>query len=242
MTASPQAEQPAKASETIANELREKMLSGQFAEGTSLPPERELVARHGVSRTTVREALRVLEAQGFIRIKTGRAGGAFVRKPGEESVENSVTLLIRGSHIRLIDLLETREAVEPQCARLAARYCTPEDLATIESADEAMSDATTLDAYLNANINWHVGVARATHNQLLIGFMVAISRAILAATANEGFVNQEVRRDTNEAHRSVTQAIRNGDGDAAERRMYGHVHTYKQLVLEVEERTAIRVD
>jgi len=91
-----------KASDVLANELRERILSGEYVEGTPLPPERELVVQTGMSRTTVREALRILEVQGLIRIKAGRAGGAFVRRPGEESVASSLELLIRGRQIRLI--------------------------------------------------------------------------------------------------------------------------------------------
>ena len=71
-----------KASDVLANELRERILSGEFPEGTSLPPERDMVVQTQMSRTTVREALRILEVQGLIRIRTGRSGGAFVQRPG----------------------------------------------------------------------------------------------------------------------------------------------------------------
>src|SRR5205807_9560367 len=64
----------------------ERILRGDFPEGTALPPERELVSQTRMSRTTVREALRILEVQGLVRIKTGRAGGAYVYRPGEESM------------------------------------------------------------------------------------------------------------------------------------------------------------
>src|ERR1700759_1938019 len=90
-----------KASDVLAHELRERILSGEFAEGTGLPPERDLVVQTRMSRTTVREALRILEVQGLIRIKAGRAGGAFVQHPGEDSVADSLELLIRGRQIRL---------------------------------------------------------------------------------------------------------------------------------------------
>src|SRR3954469_21217021 len=99
-----------KASDVLANKLRERILSGEYPEGTPLPPERELVVQTRMSRTTVREALRILEVQGLIRIKAGRAGGAFVQHPGEESVADSLDLLIRGRRIRLASVHETREA------------------------------------------------------------------------------------------------------------------------------------
>ena len=232
-----------KASDVLANDLRERILTGEFPEGTALPPERELVIQTAMSRTTVREALRILEVQSLVRIKTGRAGGAFVQRPGKDSVASSVSLLIRGQQIRLADLLETREAIEPFCARLAARNRTDGDLARLDAANKAISASDgTLAQFLQANVDWHVGVATASHNELLTGMMTALSRAIYTATENEEFVDAEVRRTTVRAHRSITDAIRAQDPDAAVRRMSRHVHAYAEAVLQVDERTDILVE
>src|ERR1700733_12505307 len=104
-----------KAPEVLANELGESILSGRFPAGTMLPTERDMVTQTGMSRTTVREALRILEVQGLVRVKAGRAGGAFVRQPDEDAVADSVSLLIRGRRIRITALLEAREGIEPAC-------------------------------------------------------------------------------------------------------------------------------
>lgn len=231
-----------KASDVLADELRERILRGDFAEGMALPPEREFVTQTRMSRTTVREALRILEVQGLVRIKTGRSGGAFVQRPDGESVASSVNLLIRGRQVRITALLETREAIEPACAQLAAKYRTDEDLDRLERANDAISAATdSLAAFLQANVDWHVAVAIASHNELLTGFMMALSRAIYASTDNQGFVDAKVRQITVKAHRTITQAIRAQDPDAASRRMKRHVHAYAEAVAEVEERTAVEV-
>ncbi|WP_368680238.1 FCD domain-containing protein (plasmid) [Rhodococcus opacus] len=229
-----------KASDVLANELRERILSGEYIEDTPLPPERELVVQTQMSRTTVREALRILEVQGLVRIKAGRAGGAFVQRPGEESMASTVALLIRGRQIRLAALLETREAIEPFCAQLAATHRTDRDLAALNAANDAIVEAEDdLAAFLQANVDWHVAVATASHNELLTGLMMALSRAIYAGTENEGFVDEVVRTTTLKAHRSVTRAIRERDPDAAVRRMTRHVHSYAKSVLAVDERTDI---
>lgn len=230
-----------KASDVLANELRERILSGEYPEGTPLPPERELVVQTRMSRTTVREALRILEVQGLIRIKAGRAGGAFVQRPGEEYVASSLELLIRGRQIRLTSVHETREAVEPMCARLAAQHRTAGDLRRIDAANEAIAASDGLDDFLRANVDWHVAVATASHNEILTGIMMALSRAIYTVTNNEGFINDEVRDITVRAHRSVTRAIKERDADAAVRRMSRHVHAYAAAALEVDDRTAITV-
>ncbi|RZT86717.1 DNA-binding FadR family transcriptional regulator [Pseudonocardia sediminis] len=228
-----------KASDVLANELRERILSGEYAEGTPLPPERELVVQTRMGRTTVREALRILEVQGLVRIRAGRNGGAFVQHPGEESVASTVELLIRGRQMRLASIHETREAIEPFCARLAALHRTDADLAVLDAANDAIVAADGLEEFLQANVDWHVGVAAAGHNEILTGMMTALSRAIFAATATKGFVDDEVRGITVRAHRSITRAVRDRDPDAAVRRMGRHVHAYAEAVLAVEDRTAI---
>jgi GntR family transcriptional regulator, transcriptional repressor for pyruvate dehydrogenase complex len=238
-----QAPRGPKASGALAEALRERILSGEFPVGTPLPPERELVSQTQNSRTTVREALRVLEAQGMVRIKTGRSGGAFVQALGEESVASSAELLIRGRQIRMTTLLETRESLEPQCARLAAKYRTEDDLERLEAANHAIGQQTnTLADFLQANLDWHLAVAAASHNELLTGFMLALSRAIYAGTDNSGFVDDEVRATTVKAHRAITAAIRDQDPDAAVRRMGRHVHSFAEALLEVDERTEIEID
>ena len=230
-----------KASDVLANELRERILSGEYPEGTPLPPERELVVQTRMSRTTVREALRILEVQGLIRIKAGRAGGAFVQQPGEENVASSLDLLIRGRRLRLASVHETREAIEPSCARLAALHRSAGDVKRLETTNELIEASGDLDAFLKANVDWHIAVATAGHNEILTGIMMALSRAIYTATNNEGFVNDEVRAITVRAHRSVTRAIRERDPEAAARRMTRHVHSYAAAALEVDDRTTVAV-
>src|SRR6266576_2668058 len=206
-----------KASDVLADDLRERILRGDFPEGTALPTERGLVNQTRMSRATIREALRILEVQGLVRIKTGRAGGAYVSRPGQDSMADSVDLLIRARRIRIPALLETR------------------------AANEAMAAAGTLAEFLQANVDWHVAVAVAGHNELLTGFMRALSRSIYASTDNQGFVDDDVRLTTLRAHRAVTKAIQAEDPDAARRRMSRHVHSYAEAVMEVEDRISVEV-
>ena len=229
-----------KASDVLAHQLRERILTGELPEGTALPAERELVKQTRMSRATVREALRILEVQNLVRVRAGRAGGAFVQRPTTQSMANSVTMLIRGQKIRLADLMETREALEPFCAELAARKRTDDDLAVLDRANEALANPDAyLPAFLQANLDWHGGVARAGHNELLIGFMTALSGGIYAGTENAAFVDDTVRAETQRSHRSITNAIRSRDADAAGRRMQRHVHAYAKAALAMDEREVI---
>src|SRR5690606_36222525 len=123
-------------------------------------------------------ALRILEVQGLVTIRTGRSGGAFVRRPDSDSVASSVDLLIRGRQIRLDDLLETREAIEPQCAGLAALYRDKDDLERLDDLNNQIEQAegASLAEFLQINVDWHMAVAEASHNELLSGMMRALSR------------------------------------------------------------------
>jgi DNA-binding FadR family transcriptional regulator len=156
-----------KASDVLAREIRERILSGELVEGTALPAERELVKQTQMSRATVREALRILEVQNLVRVRAGRAGGAFVQRPTTNGMAGSVSMLIRGQRIKLADLMETREALEPFCAESAARKRTDDDLELLDRANEDIADPDAdLSTFLQANLDWHVGVAMASHNEL----------------------------------------------------------------------------
>jgi DNA-binding FadR family transcriptional regulator len=155
----------------------------------------------------------------------------------------SVSMLIRGRRIKLVDLMETREALEPFCAELAARNRTDEDLAKLDGANAAITDPDAdLEQFLQANLDWHVGVAMASHNELLIGFMIALSQAIYVGTEDAAFVDAEVRAVTANAHRAITIAIRDRDTAAAGRRMRKHVHGYADALAQSDERDEIVVE
>src|SRR3979409_152663 len=131
-----------KASDVLAAKLREMILSNGLAEGTPLPTERELVAQSGLSRTSVREAFRVLETEGLVLTRAGRNGGSQVRRPGRESISRSFELFVRSHGVRFEALLEAREAIEPSAARLAAVHRTDEDLAEMTRIHGALEQGS----------------------------------------------------------------------------------------------------
>ena len=231
-----------KASDVLATEVRERIFSGELAEGTALPPERQLVEQTGLSRATVREALRILEVENLVQIKPGRGGGAFVHRPDRDALANTVQLVIRGQQIRLESLHQTREAIEPTCAALAARHRTDADLADLDAAHADLVGAgSDIPRFLRANIRWHNAVARAGDNELLIGFMSALSQSIYAATHLEQLMDAQTRELTARAHARITEAIRDGDDAAAMRRMTRHVCGFAQAAAQVDERGRVEL-
>ena len=218
-----------KAADVLANILRERILDGELSEGVDLPNERDLGIQSGLSRASVREALRILEGEGLIATRLGRNGGSAVARPSGATIERSVGIFIRGQRIRFEAVLETRAAIEPPSARFAALHRTDADMDEIQKSHvrlEQASAAGDVPAYVRANLDWHVQVVRASHNELLIAFISAVSQSVYLATDLEGFNSVTVRNAVIRAHRRVMDAIEARDGDAAERRMGRHVAAY----------------
>ncbi|WP_448388383.1 FadR/GntR family transcriptional regulator [Microbacterium aurum] len=214
-----------RASDVLASTLRDQILSGQYAVGDSLPTERELIAYTQVSRTTVREALRILESQGFVEMRTGRLGGPIARRPGSEAVEQSVRFAIQGDQTAEFDIVETRAALEPACAALAAKYRTEEDLERMDIASAAIENAAqrgSAEDFVLGKFQWHLAVAIASHNSLLIGLMTALGSAIHEST-DAGVLTEGMLAETGSHHTLIADAIRARDGAGAERFMRDHV-------------------
>jgi GntR family transcriptional repressor for pyruvate dehydrogenase complex len=213
-----------KTSDVLAHELRKQILGGGLAPGAALPAERDLVTQTGLSRGSVREALRILEAEGLVSTRPGRLGGSIARQPGDESLAKYINLFVHGRGITLTSLLQTREAVEPSLAALAAQNRTEEELAELIAVTERVERAyADTPLYLRENVNWHCAIAAASHNELLRAFMVAISSMVYKASAIENFANEDVRNVVMKAHRRILDAIVAQDADAARRRMARHL-------------------
>lgn len=223
-----------KASDVLADELRQQILRGDLPPGSALPVERELAASARLSRTAVREALRILEIEGLVQTKPGRSGGSFVRRPSVQAMERTVIAFVAGRNVKFRALLEVREAIEPAAAELAAGHRIDQDLDEIGRASERLEAAIDdVPRFLEANLDWHVAVVQASHNDLMYAFMRSLSPAILEGTNIDNFNSDETRDLTVRAHRKVVAAILRQDGPAARRAMGRHVHAYR---VEVERR------
>lgn len=223
-----------KSCDVLADRLRLQIFSGAFAPGDPLPPERDLVTETGLSRGSVREALRILEAQGLVRTRPGRHGGSFVCQPSEHLLTQQVDSFARGRGVSTQTLIEAREALEPTLAQLAALNRDNDDLAALEAITVRMEALVNdIPGFIAENVQWHWALAVASHNELLRAFMASIAGLIHEASRSEHVAAAEVRRLVLKAHRSILRAIRLRDGDAARRRMERHVKAYSNRIHEV---------
>ena len=223
-----------KSCNVLADRLRLQIFSGGFAAGEPLPPERDLVTETGLSRGSVREALRILEAQGLVRTRPGRHGGSFVCQPSENLLVQQVGSFARGRGVPMHTLIETREALEPMLAQLAAANRDDDDLTVLDTIAARMEAAADdIPAFIAENVQWHWALAVASHNELLRAFMASIAGLIHESSRSEHVATSEVRRLVLRAHRSILQAIRQRDGEAARRRMERHVKAYSIQIQQV---------
>lgn len=220
-----------KASDVLAGHLRQQILEGKLPEGSALPVERVLASSVGLGRGTVRDALRVLEIEGLVVTRPGRAGGSFVRRPDASTFERSLNVLVNGRGVRFRSLLEAREELEPGAARLAALHRTDADLVMLEEAAAALADAEgDIPRFLRCNVDWHLAVGAASHNEIMEAIVNSLSRVVLRSTDIRDFNSEKTMADTLRAHDRILQAIRAGDAERAATAMSKHVHTYREQI------------
>ena len=224
----------------IVGQIRDAIASGGIAPGERLPNERALGVAFGVSRTTLREALRALEAQGVIEIRTGSRGGAFVAEPSSELVAAALGALLRFRAATARELAEFRIPFEAENAAWAARRADPAALAELEhivgDVDARARDKGVGWAEVAAlEVRFHDAVARATGNSVRAAIMSAILDALERAfTAVPVPPDSPLRRELARELHEIMTAIHAGDDAAAGEAMRAHVARWSELEVEVE--------
>jgi GntR family transcriptional repressor for pyruvate dehydrogenase complex len=152
-------------SEVIVEQVRLLIREGKLVPGDRLPSERSLCAQFGVSRVTVREALRVLEASGLVEIRVGARGGAFVTQPSSERVGKGLAELMTLASMTAGDVTEARIVFELGILPLVVERATEEDIADLRVLVEQGLNALESGSYTMAmSAAFHVRVASAAHN------------------------------------------------------------------------------
>jgi len=222
--------------DVLADQLRRTILDGELDEGERLPTERELVDQTGLSRGSVREAIRMLEVEGLVSPKPGRFGGNIVRRPDNNSMAHFVGQFVRSHRLPLRTLHETRETIEPALARLAAENRTEAELELIRSLNAEMASiGMDAEQFAALNIKWHNAIAAASRNDLLAALLYAMSYGVIAATTEEVYDTPDMQEIVCRAHERIIAAIEAKDGDAAYRRMERHVRATRAKAKAIED-------
>lgn len=212
-----------KMSERIAHRLVNYIVENQLSEGTPLPVESELVGALEVGRSTLREALLLLETWGVITVKAGRNGGPIVRRPRPEDLREALALQLHFASATLRDVIEAREALEPMTARLAAQRMAPSELEELQvTVDRIRADLGSQAVFLEQNRRFHSLIAEATGSVVLHAFNDSIKSIADGASVGVQYERRH-RVAVAEAHERIIDAIQRRDADAAEDAMRTHL-------------------
>lgn len=218
-------------SQVIVDQIRTLIRQGRLNPGDRLPSERHLCERFGVSRVTVREALRVLEAGGLIEVRVGARGGAFVSQPTRAQLGEGFANLLQLSPLTAAEVTEARMVFELGIVPLVVERATEEDLQALERLCEEQQQALAANRYtMEMSAEFHVRVAACTHNAAVEMFVESFHGPLLMSLKEAQTAAPLMGHRGTKEHREFVQAVRRRDVAAAEQIMRTHV-----------ERTASRV-
>jgi DNA-binding FadR family transcriptional regulator len=222
----------------VEQKIRAAILSGELRGGERLPSEDELGKQFGVSRTTVREALRALCAQGLITKSPGVKGGSFVQDVDHESLglilQESLDVRLKLGTLHPDEVAMVRQYLELPAVRLAAEHRSARDLAALreivareKSIAVDDSDVADLDA------RFHSTIAAASGNRAVASFVRALHA--VAEPVHNLRLSPEVGRETVRHHQAILVAIDSGDPDAAEAAMLEHLGYLREHLASAEQ-------
>ncbi|HWE03175.1 MAG TPA: FCD domain-containing protein [Tepidisphaeraceae bacterium] len=214
--------------EQAVDRLRAWIIDGHLPADREIPPESALCRTLGVSRTVVREAMRILRAQGLVEVSQGKRPR--VRPADAKFAIDSLALMLRRGEASLLHLAELRRPMESEIAALAAARATPSQIQRLDAAIQELAAAPDLAAQADADLRFHFILAEASGNPLFQLVLEAIwglqrqsrmttiahSRAVTAITW----------------HRRILEAVRANDSAAAHAQMTGHIDASRQDLLE----------
>jgi GntR family transcriptional repressor for pyruvate dehydrogenase complex len=219
--------------ELVLDQIEEQILAGQLGVGDRLPPERDLATMLGVSRAAIREALRVLEAQGVLgrpQVGTGPESGSIIADLPSIGLSRLLRLHVALANFPLDDVVEARTTLERASARLAASNATPEHLAQLRhTLDQMAGPDLPRDPFNDLDTEFHVVLAEAAGNRLVADMTIALRNA-MRHTLLQMFEAAEdwpaTRSKLLGEHRGVYEAGAAGDGAAAADRVEAHIRGF----------------
>ena len=211
--------------ERIVAQIPERFVQGKLQAGDKLPSERELADQFGVSRTAVREAVKALREKGLVEIRPGK--GTFIADLADGTtgvVRDSIGLMV-GARLEdgLDDLIQIRAMLEPEIAAIAAREAEDHDFQALQEAVDIMDTALdNADVFIEADLEFHLALARATQNSLIPILIDPVVGLLREQRARIFQVRGGAARGQYH-HRRILEAVRRRDPAAARQAMADHL-------------------
>ncbi|THA24517.1 FadR family transcriptional regulator [Streptomyces sp. RKND-216] len=213
----------------LAEEIELMVAQGRLTVGEKLPPERALAETLGVSRTTLRDALRELEIKGLVSRRPGR--GTVVTVPTDADRNLAFSRRAQAATTSFRDVMELRQTVEPGCAFLAASRITAGQIGRLDALAEAAAATDNPRALGELDVEFHKLIAAASSNPLIVELFESIGE-LSAETRRIGF-QSPLRKDVSwGGHARVLDALRQNDGAAAREAMSRHLSDVVEAVVD----------
>ncbi|WP_368680314.1 FadR/GntR family transcriptional regulator [Rhodococcus opacus] len=214
---------PLKRAEMVAQRVVHMIQEQGLKPGDPLPIESDMYETFGVGRSTLREALRVLEQQGVIVIRPGRGGGPTVGLPDSRHLASTLALLMQFSDTPFRSVLETREYIEPIAAALCAQNGDERVIDGLRQSVDAMrANISDEDTFLYENHRFHELIAEGARNPLISYFLNSLDWIIDGARLGVVY-SQASRKQVALIHDQICEAIEDGDRDRARDAMSEHM-------------------
>jgi GntR family transcriptional repressor for pyruvate dehydrogenase complex len=197
----------------VAQRVRSLIVDRQLGPGDRLPSERAMAEQFGVSRSSIREGIKLLDALGWVEIRIG--DGIYVSNDLSQSVMQSLSWAIILSESVAAELIEARTVLEPHLAALAAQRADDKHRAAIyETIDRMEREIGNVERVVEADMDFHLAVARAAQNNLLFQTLSGLQQ-IMRAHLKDFYIGESEQRHALADHRAVYEAIARGDADEA---------------------------
>lgn len=214
-----------KVADLVAQEIVDDIVRRGLAPGTMLLPEKEMVAHFGVGRGTLREALHYLQIQGVLTIKSGPGGGPMVASPGSNHLAGTIGLLLTMKRTPFRHVVETRMAVEPMLAGLAAKNASDDLLEALERSVTEQGRSAESDRFWPENSHFHELIARGSGNDVFALVLTSLHRVIDGTAV--GITYSKRRQDAIvRAHDDIARAIIDRDAGEATDAMSAHLRDW----------------
>jgi GntR family transcriptional repressor for pyruvate dehydrogenase complex len=207
--------------EAVSDAILELIRGGELRPGMRLPSEPQLVQMTGISRSSVREAVRSLQTMGLLEVRRGQ--GTFVREIDSESVTDAQLLLLLDDHTVLENLIEVRCALEPVIAQVAAERANDDDVAALGEALHAMNSAQGMEEWRPAHLAFHKALVDATHNIILMKIWALVTIFL----KDSPLVTGSLRVTMPHVHIDLYEAVEAHDGQKAAAAMAEHISDMK---------------
>lgn len=217
--------------------IKQMIQQGELRPGDRLPPEQELAERLGLSRSSMREAVKALEAMRILDVRRGDGTYVTSLQPSLLLEAMSFVLDFHESHA-VLEVFEVRRIVEPASAAIAARRATPEQIAEMREHLTQVRPDTPHDALVEHDVAFHRLIAAATGNDYLVSLLETISSQTARARVWRGLTEDGAVPRTLREHERILDAIASGDAEIARAAMVVHVAGVERWLHDAADREA----